>query len=134
MKSNESFTVGKEESGQRLDRWFKKHFPNLTNGYLQKLLRTGQIRIDSRRVKANERICEGQQIRIPPNLEKHDRLVEPKLPYEIVEAEVEILKDRILYMDQDILAINKPLGLPVQGGSKIRLSLDDMLDYLTFDG
>ena len=133
MSLTGSLIVGKGEDGQRLDRWFKRHFPTLTHAYLQKLLRTGQVRLDGLRVKANTRIAKGQKIRIPPSLVRDDNLTKPKLAYKVVEAQIKILKDRILYMDKDILAINKPLGLPVQGGSKIRLSLDDMLDYLTFD-
>ena len=133
MSMNEVFIVREDDSGQRLDRWFKRNFPSLTHVYLEKLLRTGKIRLDSLRVKANARICQGQVITVPLNLIKIDNLTETKIAYKAVKSQIEVLKDRILYMDDDILAINKPLGLAVQGGSKIRHSLDDMLDYLSFD-
>jgi len=65
---SESLIVGKDEGGVRLDRWFKRHFPALGHGPLEKLLRTGQVRVDGRRAKAGDRLEPGQTIRIPPQL------------------------------------------------------------------
>ncbi len=59
-------TVGRDEGGMRLDRWFKINYPDLAFGHLQKILRGGQVRVDGKRVKGDTRIEAGQQIRIPP--------------------------------------------------------------------
>src|ERR1700682_3862972 len=58
--------VGDDEAGMRLDRWFHAHFPALPFGHLQKLLRTGQVRVDGARVKTNTRLAPGQRVRVPP--------------------------------------------------------------------
>jgi 23S rRNA pseudouridine955/2504/2580 synthase len=59
-------TVAEDEAGMRLDRWFKVHFPDLSFGHLQKLVRTGQVRVDGGRVKTSSRVEPGQSVRIPP--------------------------------------------------------------------
>ena len=66
MSSVESITIGRDEAEQRLDRWFKRRFPELTHGRLEKLLRTGQVRVDGKRIKANHRLEPGQVVRVPP--------------------------------------------------------------------
>ena len=66
MKPVQTRVVSRDEGEQRLDRWFKRHFPDLGHGHLAKLLRTGQIRVDGKRVKANQRLEAGQSVRIPP--------------------------------------------------------------------
>lgn len=66
MNSVESITIGRDEAEQRLDRWFKRRFPELTHGRLEKLLRTGQVRVDGKRIKANHRLEPGQVVRVPP--------------------------------------------------------------------
>src|SRR5882672_1605902 len=67
--------VEPEYAGARLDRWFKRHFPSLSHGHLEKLLRTGQVRVDGKRAKAGDRLEAGQAIRIPPQM-KHDTVTE----------------------------------------------------------
>ena len=66
MSAGASIAVGAGEGELRLDRWFKRHFPALTHGRLEKLLRTGQVRVDGKRVKASLRLAPGQVIRVPP--------------------------------------------------------------------
>ncbi|HAJ45558.1 MAG TPA: RluA family pseudouridine synthase, partial [Alphaproteobacteria bacterium] len=66
MTAVQSRYVGADDDGIRLDRWFKRHFPALGHGMLEKLLRTGQVRVDGGRVKANHRLEKGQLIRVPP--------------------------------------------------------------------
>ena len=61
----ETIQIKRDEAGLRLDRWFKLHFPEVGYGYLQKLLRSGQVRVDSKRVQANVRLEAGQQVRVP---------------------------------------------------------------------
>lgn len=124
--------VGAGEGGQRLDRWFKQHYPSLGLGRLNKLLRTGQIRVDGKRAKSSTRLEPGQSIRVPP---MDDSAQQPPgdRPKRAVKADpklVEQLKQAILYKDDWVLAINKPAGLAVQGGSKQEQHLDGLLDGL----
>ena len=125
--------VTEDEIGMRVDRWFKQHYPYLKHGRLEKLLRTGQIRIDRSRVKANVRLCEGQEIRIPPVVQTNIKSTEANLSSNITKKDIEMIKESIIHMDNNILAINKPAGLAVQGGSRIVNNLDSMLDFLKFD-
>ncbi len=123
------------EGGQRLDRWLRSRFPGLKQGKLQKLLRTGQIRIDGARSKAADRVEEGQTIRIPPNIDD-DAESTPKKPalggmdLDIAGHLGDQLKDSIIHIDDDMLAINKPPGLAVQGGSGMDRHIDGALDRL----
>ena len=123
----ETRQVAGEEDDIRLDRWFKRHYPGLSHGRLEKLLRTGQVRVDGGRVKAGERLRPGQRIRIPPLGERPAaRRARPA----VSAADSEDLRARVLYEDDDIIAIDKPAGLAVQGGSKTTRHLDAMLDAL----
>lgn len=123
--------VTDDEADQRLDRWFKRRFPSLTHGRLEKLLRTGQIRVDGSRAKANWRLMPGAKIRIPP-LSAEQPTHRQKVS-KVSAEDTELLRASILYKDKQIIAINKPPGLPVQGGSKINRHLDGMLEALRFD-
>lgn len=118
-------TVGEDEDGMRLDRWFAVHFPQLPFGRLQKLLRTGQVRVDKGRVKANTRLAAGQLIRVPPV----DDAPKPRAP-KIDEKDAQFLRDLILYEDDDVYVFNKPHGLAVQGGSGTKRHIDGMLKSL----
>ncbi len=118
-----------EDEDMRLDRWFAKHFPDLSHAALEKLLRTGQIRLEGGRTKANIRIERGQKLRVPPL-----RLKTPakKAKASISKEAIEKLHNAILHKDEHLIAINKWAGLAVQGGSKVGLHLDAMLDELRF--
>jgi len=121
-------------SGQRLDRWFKLHYPQLTHGRLEKMLRKGEIRIDGRRVKASTRLETGQVVRVPPIPAVESRPAVPARPAAatISKAEAAALQSAVLYRDEAVIAINKPAGLAVQGGSGQSRHLDGMLDALRF--
>jgi 23S rRNA pseudouridine955/2504/2580 synthase len=126
----ESITVNEVDDGQRLDRWLKKNFPHVPFGQMQKILRTGQLRVDGKRVKGDARLALGQVVRIPPQLnaaseEKEDR----PLP----EKDVEFIRALVIYQDDHMIAINKPAGLAVQGGTKINRHIDGLLDGLSKD-
>ncbi|NQV47969.1 MAG: RluA family pseudouridine synthase [Rhodospirillaceae bacterium] len=130
--------VTHDEADVRLDRWFKRHHPGLTHGRLQKLLRSGQVRVDGKRVKANARLVPGQMVRIPPlNLDNvetaSDRPTVERNKPAVSDEDAEALRQSVLYMDDDVIAINKPPGLAVQGGTGIGRNIDDMLDVLRFD-
>ena len=118
-------TVGRDEDGMRLDRWFGVHFPQVTFGHLQKLIRTGQVRIDSARAKTNSRLAAGQQVRIPP-LEAEVRRIEQKINAE----DAAFLRSLILYEDDELYVFNKPPGLASQGGSGTKRHMDGLLKSL----
>jgi 23S rRNA pseudouridine955/2504/2580 synthase len=123
-------TVGADEAELRIDRWFKRHFPALTHGRLEKLLRTGQVRVDGGRVKANHRLAAGQVVRVPPLGEEGDRPA-PK-PRAVSDRDAAALEAAVLYKDDDMIVLNKRAGLAVQGGTKTERHLDGMLDALRF--
>jgi 23S rRNA pseudouridine955/2504/2580 synthase len=124
-------TVEADDADIRLDRWFRRHHPGLTHGRLEQLLRGGQIRLDGRRAKAGDRVAAGQLIRIPP-LELRP-VGRPNRAVEAPEGLIENLKACIVHRDPLVLALNKPPGLAVQGGSHTAVHIDGMLDALKFE-
>ncbi len=132
MAGVEQKTVDADENGMRLDRWFKSHFPGLGFGQLQKLLRSGQIRIDGKRVKSDTRIETGQGIRIPPMLADGGGTSHDPLTMNTIRDrhDVDVLKAMTLYEDQKVIVFNKPAGLAVQGGSGLNRHIDKMLESL----
>ena len=134
MSRAQTISVAEDDDGLRLDRWFKKHFPEIAHGRLQKLLRTGQVRLDGGRVKSNSRVVAGQAIRVPP-LGDSVRAPRPTraAPVKLDESRARDLIERVIHKDRDVLIINKPHGLAVQGGSKTNEHLDAYLDALRFD-
>lgn len=129
----ETIVVTSRDGGQRLDRWFRQHFPTVTHGYLQKLLRTGQVRVDAKKAEANLRLEAGQQVRVPkmireapkPKLDAEGRPAQPQPA--ISKADSDFIKDMVLFEDDDVLVLNKPFGLAVQGGSGTKRHLDGLL-------
>lgn len=124
-------TVAPDEGDTRLDRWLRRHFPQLTQGALQKMLRTGQIRVDGKRAEAADRLLPGQQVRIPP-LPEGPAPERPAGPKPVSERDARMLERLVIYRDDSLIAIDKPAGLPVQGGPGIARHLDGMLDALRF--
>jgi len=121
--------VTEDEADIRLDRWFRRHFPGLQQSAIQKLCRTGQIRVDGHRADTATRLAPGQSIRIPPIQAQPQPSETPRVdPNEAKE-----LRSRVIYKDEHMLALNKPYGLPVQGGPGITRHLDGMLDALRFE-
>jgi 23S rRNA pseudouridine955/2504/2580 synthase len=119
-----------EDGTSRLDRWFKRHYPSLGHGRLEKLLRTGQIRVDGKRAKAGDRIEPGQAIRVPPLPEAAPE-ERPRAP-RVRPQDAAMLQAAVLYRDDWAITLNKPAGLAVQGGTKAERHLDGMLDALRF--
>ncbi|HYB10174.1 MAG TPA: RluA family pseudouridine synthase [Alphaproteobacteria bacterium] len=130
----EILAVREEEAGQRLDRWFKHRFPALGHARLEKLLRTGQIRIDGKRAKAGARLEAGQSVRIPPlgAFISDDARPPDKGRDTISAADRNLIRQLVLYRDDEIIALNKPPGLAVQGGTGTERHIDGMLDALRF--
>src|ERR1700744_5262420 len=131
MSKLTTHTVAADEAGIRLDRWFKRHFATLSYGQLQKLLRTGQVRVNGKRAEANMRLEAGQEIRVPPQAAS----APPKEELQKRAAkETAQLKKYIIYEDDDVIALNKPAGLAVQGGTGLKENLDDMIAGLARQG
>lgn len=115
--------VTQSENEMRLDRWLKSHVPNLTQGLLQKHLRRGVIRLDGKKVKHNDRVSQGQMVRFP----EYNDLDEPapKAVMRLNEQQMQFAKSLIIAQTADWLAINKPSGLAVQGGSGVKQCVED---------
>lgn len=135
MSGVRTIEVTAGEDGLRLDRWFKARFPGLGHGRLEKLLRTGQVRVDGGRVKASTRLAPGQTVRVPPLPEtaRTPQAKAPAAPKRAPKQDGTFLRDLVLYRDDDVIALNKPAGLAVQGGSRTERHIDGMLDALAFD-
>jgi len=128
-----TLAVGADEAGLRLDRWFKLHFPELAHGRLAKLLRTGQVRVDGKRAKPGTRLEAGQSVRVPPLTPLAAAPADKgRRRPAIGAAEAEALRALVLYIDEWVIAIDKPAGLAVQGGTGQRRHLDAMLEALCF--
>ena len=136
MAAVQHVTVGPEDDGIRLDKWFKRHYPGLGLGPLSKMIRTGQVRVDGKRAKAGDRITTGQAIRVPP-LEPQARTAPAKTSgarsQPVSTKDAADLQARVLYRDDQVIALAKPAGLAVQGGSGVTRHLDGMLESLRFD-
>jgi 23S rRNA pseudouridine955/2504/2580 synthase len=128
MKAVETILIQDEEGEARIDRWFRRRFPHLNQGQIEKMLRTGQVRVDGARVKASDRVRPGQTVRIPP---LPDALPERKTG--LSDEDIAYVKNLVLYRDDEVIVLNKPPGLATQGGSKTARHLDGLLDGLRFD-
>jgi 23S rRNA pseudouridine955/2504/2580 synthase len=127
MAGVETKTVGAAEDGMRLDRWFKTHYANLPHSRLEKLLRTGQVRVDGGRAKASTRLAAGQAVRVPP---LPDVAPPPAPKHALSKADRDFLASITLYEDDDLLVVNKPPGIAVQGGTKTTHHIDRLLEGL----
>ena len=130
MSGVQKIIVAEGDEGARLDRWFKRQFPHIPHGRVEKLLRTGQLRIDGKRAKGKDRIEAGQTIRIPP-------LPEPgeKKPDRVMsDADINFMRALVIYEDNDLIALNKPAGLAVQGGTNTTRHIDGLLPALSYKG
>jgi 23S rRNA pseudouridine955/2504/2580 synthase len=123
----ETRSVINAEDGMRLDRWFKTHYASLPHSRLEKLLRTGQVRVDGGRAKASTRLAAGQTVRIPPLL---DTPPPPAPAQALSKADRAFLASITLYEDADLLVLNKPSGIAVQGGTKTTHHIDRLLEGL----
>ncbi len=117
------------DDGIRLDRWFQRHYPHINHSELQQLLRKKLVRLNGKRAEASSRVVQGNVVKHPTfekppeNFTKQKPLIKP-----------DWLDDSVLYRDKNIIVINKPSGLPTQGGSKQTTHLDRLLPLLESDG
>lgn len=133
MSGVQNITVSRDDNGIRLDRWFKRNFPSFPHVTMEKAMRKGDIRVDKKRVKSNFRLEEGQVVRVPPFKPKADIGKPIKKAAKWSEQQEADLIASVIFKNYDVLVINKPEGLSVQGGSGIKLCLDDMLGCLQFE-
>jgi 23S rRNA pseudouridine955/2504/2580 synthase len=131
-----SFTVAEDDDGIRLDRWFKRHMPDASFNIISRWARTGQLRLDGKRVAPGDHIAIGQTIRVPP-LEAQPpeaprakpKKERPALPPE----DEEFIQSLVLHKDRGAIVIDKPPGLATQGGTKTERHIDGLLDGLRFE-
>jgi 23S rRNA pseudouridine955/2504/2580 synthase len=124
----QTVAVTGDEAGMRVDRFLEARFPSLSFSHIQRVIRKGELRVDGKRVDGKDRLEEGQSVRIPPL-----RLDAPKAAGPSAEAEEktrEFLRSITVFEDADVLVLNKPMGLSVQGGSGTTRHVDGMLDAL----
>jgi 23S rRNA pseudouridine955/2504/2580 synthase len=123
MREVKTLYVSEGEAGVRLDRWFKRRWPHLNHVQIQKLTRSGQIRVDGARAKPDTRLAAGAQVRVPP-------LPDAPPPGEakrLDPREAAYARSLVIYEDEEVLALNKPSGLAVQGGTKTLRHVDRLL-------
>ena len=126
---NKDTTVTDEDNDIRLDRWFKRNYEGFPHSLLEKHLRKGLIRVDGKKAKTSDRIQTGQIISCPEVM--LETKAKPKRP--VSDTDSLEMQKMVLYKDANIIIINKPQGLAVQGGTKVGKNIDDMLDALKFD-
>ncbi len=129
MAGVELIKVKPEDDGMRLNRWFLKYYPGLSLGRFQKLLRTKQIKVDGKRADTGLKVTSGQEIRVPPLQEEK---AAPRRA-EISNKDQEYIRHLVIYKDDNIIVLNKPSGLAVQGGTNMTRHIDGLLDALAFD-
>lgn len=130
MSRVQTITVGPGDNDQRLDRWLRRLFPHVAQGRIEKMCRKGELRVDGGRVKASTRLETGQTVRIPPLPEPGQITAKPKTA--ISDADAAMMQKIVLWQDDHIIAINKPPGLPTQGGSKQTRHVDGLSEALKF--
>jgi 23S rRNA pseudouridine955/2504/2580 synthase len=123
--SVQKLTVSVDEGGMRVDRYLEAKFPGLSFSHIHRVVRKGELRVDGKRVDGKDRLVAGQQVRIPPL-----RIDPPKRAPTQDPAALDELKAMILYEDDDVLVLNKPYGLAVQGGSGMVKHVDGMLEAM----
>jgi 23S rRNA pseudouridine955/2504/2580 synthase len=132
-----TFTVGEDDDGIRLDRWFRRHLPDISFNIVSRWARTGQLRVDGKRAAPGDRLETGQQLRVPPAEAapvegpgaRPKRIVQP-----LSEDEAGFVRDMVLAKGRDWFMLNKPPGLATQGGTKTVQHLDRLLDGLADEG
>ena len=122
-------TIGRDEADQRLDRWLKRRFPQLTQGRIEKMCRKGELRVDGGRAKPATRLAEGQSVRVPPLPAAAPPAPKPAGPSA---RDAEMIRAAVLWRDAHLLVLNKPPGLAVQGGSGQTRHVDALSEALRF--
>ena len=132
MSGVQTIEVKADEGDQRLDRWFRKHFPQINQIYVEKLCRKGEIRVNGGRVKAATRLQAGQSVRVPPLPDHDTRPAQPKRLDKVSPEDAKMIQAAVIYRDEHIIALNKPAGLATQGGSGQVRHVDGLAEALKF--
>jgi len=128
------FSVGLDDDGVRLDRWFKRHLPDTSFATVAKWARTGQVRLDGARVGPGDRIAAGQQLRVPPAEPVRAATARPqRVRTPLSEDQATYAREMVIHRDRSALVLNKPPGLATQGGTKTAEHVDGLLDALQGD-
>lgn len=122
-------TVEEKDDGARVDRWFARYYPDLKNGQLQRLLRGKNIKVNGAKATADQRLKTGDVLRVPPL----DVSEKSNLPRHLTKSDIDFMQSLVIYKDEDVIALNKPSGIAVQGGSGQTRHIDGMLDALRFE-
>jgi 23S rRNA pseudouridine955/2504/2580 synthase len=136
MSDVRQFTVGADDDGIRLDRWFKRHLPDTSFNTVSRWARTGQLRVDGKRAQPGDRLVAGQVLRVPPAETPAPAIMtsaEVRPKRELSDDEIEFARSLIIHQDAHAIVINKPPGLATQGGTKTTTHVDGLLDALQFD-
>ncbi|KMO17122.1 RluA family pseudouridine synthase [Methylobacterium platani] len=123
----QTLEVTPDEAGMRIDRFLSARFPQLPFTRIQSLVRKGELRVNGKRAKAADRVEPGASVRVPP-LSLEVRAPAPGSPR--AEGDLAFLRSLILYEDQDMMVLNKPFGLAVQGGSGTTRHVDGLLEAM----
>ncbi|MCP4327342.1 MAG: RluA family pseudouridine synthase [Alphaproteobacteria bacterium] len=133
MTGVRTIRVASDETDLRLDRWFRRHFPNLKHGELERLLRTGQVRVNGRRVKSGHRLTAEDAVRIPPRAAAAPGSSPADDRRHLSDIDKAFVQGLVLHRDDHVIALNKPSGLAVQGGTATLRHLDALLNGLKYD-
>ena len=126
------FTISADDEDIRVDRWFKRHMEDVPFNIVSRWARTGQLRLDGKRVTPGDRIHEGQILRVPPaEIERPGRVAKPRT--DLSQDQINFAQELVIHKDKSAIVVNKPPGLATQGGSKTTTHLDGLLDALTYD-
>ncbi|MBK3405168.1 RluA family pseudouridine synthase [Methylorubrum populi] len=125
----QTLTVAPDEAGMRIDRFLSARFPQLPFTRVQSIVRKGELRVDGKRAKPNDRLEPGSSVRVPP-LKLEQPADRPRSTAKVA-GDAEFLRSLILYEDADMMILNKPFGLAVQGGSGTVRHVDGLLEALT---
>ena len=127
------FRVQADDDGIRLDRWFKRHLPDIGFNLVSRWARTGQLRVDGARATPGDRIEEGQVIRVPPAEAKAPPPAKRVRVVDLSADEIAFAQEMVIHRDSQAIVVNKPPGLATQGGTKTSEHLDGLLDALIFE-
>ncbi|MEO6224591.1 MAG: RluA family pseudouridine synthase [Sphingomicrobium sp.] len=135
MAEPRTFKVADDDDGIRLDRWFKRHLPDVSFNLVSRWARTGQLRLNGRKATPGDRIEAGQEIRLPPIEVQPVRGARPERKlHDLTEDEIQFVRDMVIHRDPFAFVLNKPPGLATQGGTKTTQHLDRLLDGLADEG
>jgi 23S rRNA pseudouridine955/2504/2580 synthase len=122
-----TYEIGEDEAGMRLDRWLHRRFPAVSNSHLMQIVRKGEVRVSGKRADVSTRLATGERVRVPP------LRIAPQEGAAVKRAnpgDAEAIRAMIMFEDRDVMVLNKPFGLAVQGGSGTKRHIDGMLEAL----